>query len=308
MGESFKINSFNKQKEYLTKKFDISLNNNLLHIILTGIIAIACGYFLIKGSMLQYLPLFIAVIILFIVKPHLGLYAIFLSDIWFSYHEGPISRRTIILFFVVAIYMIYFFYKKRIKIDKKVNYIVYTIFVLLIWGLITDFLINELPLKNFYASFARLWLPVLIALLLYFFIEIEKHLEKFIYIIIFGISVSGLIGILQFFWGGVFYDIVPHSEKLDMSGGIIFGLSGLPHIYASQLASTVPLILSIILLQHKFRRILLISFAILTVALILTFVRSAIYGCAIGIIILFLITLKRKNAIKISILIAILLL
>ncbi|MEW6417129.1 MAG: O-antigen ligase family protein [Nitrospirota bacterium] len=306
-GQRFQNSRLFTQKDIISSNINMLLSQKYSYVILI-LGALIIGSLIVVSSNLIILPFLASLVLLFIIKPHIGLYTIFLTDIWFSYHEGPISRRTIILFFVVSIYMIYFFYKKKFKIDKKVNYIVYTIFVLLLWGLFTDFLINKVPLKNFYASFARLWLPVLIALLLYFFIEKEKHLDKFIYIIIFGVSISGLIGILQFFWGGVFYDIVPRPENMNISSGVIFGLSGMPHIYASQLASTIPLILSIILSQHKFRKILLISFAILTIALILTFVRSAIYGCTIGIITLFLFRLKKKIAIKINILIVILLL
>lgn len=299
MGNSSKINSFSPNREYLIENVNISLNNWLLQIVLTVVIAIVCGYFLIQDSILRYLPLFILGTILFIIKPYLGLYAIYLSDIWFSYHENPISQRTIILFIVASIYMMYFFYKKKIKIDKKVNSIIYIIFILLIWGLITDFLINKVPLKNIYEVFARVWVPVLIALLSYFLIETKKHLEKFLYIVIFGVSISSLTGIFQFFLGNIFYNIVPHPEhlSLDISKKVIFGLSGIPHIYASQLASTVPLILALMLSKSKFKKMLLISFAISIIALLLSFVRSAIYGCAISIIILSLITKKRKKII-----------
>jgi O-antigen ligase len=205
------------------------------------------------------------------------------------------------------VFIIYHFFRFNTKnTAKEVNYIYLLAILILLWGLVSDFLINNNSLDRVYDFLAKLCLPVLASYLVYFFINRYSSLKNFLYVVYLSISLSGFFGIMQFFFGGWFYEVVPHpqshTEPLQ-----IFGLYGIQHIFASQLGSTVPLIVSLLPSAKDMKKkiILMILLLITTLALLLTFVRSAIYG-AFASIIIYLIIKKRAKMTKIGILILVL--
>jgi len=205
---------------------------------------------------------------------------------------------------VFAIYHFFRFSTK--KTAKEVNNIYLLAIFILLWGLVSDYLINNNSLDRVYGFLAKVCLPVLTAYLAYFFINRYSSLKKFLYVVFLSISLSGFFGILQFFFGGWLYEVVPHPQSYTTFPSI-FGLYGVSHIFASQLGSTVPLIVSFLpsVKDMKKKIILMILLSIITLALLLTFVRSAIYGAFASLIIYFIIK-KRAKMTRIGILILVL--
>jgi len=279
--------NFGEYNRFLTTIF----NSDSMRFILVGIIASIVGVLLTIESTASLLALCILPGILFIVKPFIGIYSMSLIDIVHSYHESEISIRTIILIFILLIAVITIFYKKKIAGVKSIKNIMIVISAFLIWIIIVDYLIIRLPLESFYKTAAWIFVPVLIGFTIFYFINDLNKLKVMINIFLIGMFVSALIGLLQFFFGGVLWQINIYNKTFRTE--TIYGLAAFTYIYSSQLASTIPLLFSICLTIKKRKIVYLLILVLMIMALLLTFERSSIYGCLLSLFICFILITRK---------------
>ncbi|MBE0427545.1 MAG: O-antigen ligase family protein [Nitrospirae bacterium] len=294
MGESREMRQINSREynRFLTCLF----NRALIRFILVGIIASIVGVLLLKGSTISLLSLCILPGILFIVKPFIGIYSMSLIDILHSYHESEISIRTIILIFILLMAVITIFYRKKIEGIKSIKNIMIVVSAFLIWIVIVDYLIIRFPLDSFYKTAAWIFVPVLIGFTIFYFINDLNKLKIMINIFLIGMFVSAFIGILQFFFGGLFWQLNIYNKAFKT--GTIYGLAAFTYIYSSQLTSTIPLLFSKYLTAKKRKNIYLLGVVLMISALLLTVERSSIYGCLLSLFVCFILITRKKITFK----------
>lgn len=275
----------------------------------------------------------VASLIFIIVAPILGLYICPLLDLWFSStHIKGFPPRSYFLFGLLTVIGMKLALTEQVKwrVSPKTKDLVKIALVFYLWMVIVDFVPTPIYGRSFGIPYLRIFLGRIIggffiAFLVQYLITTKDKLRVFVYLILFGMMVSSLIALLQFFRVEAAWQIrflVAPFPSLDLSSksdyllqGTIrsIGLAGYSIPFSYQLVSVLPLAFSLAINNTsctKFEKLYLwIATVLITLALFANNTRSALLGCLIGFFCIIILSKKtRKTLVNSASLIMILLL
>jgi len=241
-------------------------------------------------------------ILLTMKKPFLGIVFIMIMHFWFGSIEADIYPRILSVIFVGIVITPVLAIERRIgfekvEIDSKTKKILGISIAIFLWEVFVNQIIHGQSFTVFIRTTAKVFIPVLLSFLIYVVIQTKDQFNKYIIILVFLISVSALIGILQYFG-------ISEAWKLREIQGPVFieqepaGLALFVLHLSYQLGFILPLVFSIIIrrnLLHKKNVFYILSFLSIVIGLILTTVRSAISGALIGLFLTLIIIKKLKK-------------
>jgi hypothetical protein len=213
-----------------------------------------------------------------------------LSYLWFAgVHFLEVHVSFMIAALSVYITATVLLLKRTIPISRSVKVILQVSLVLTGWMFARE-LIAGAPLVDVFRSVGgRVILGVAIAFCLWYVVNTQNQLRRLTNVLIWGITVSAIVGIGQYFVGGPFIQLWEHTggylPKLgDLQSGYIAGLAQYSIPFSYQLSAIVPLCFSILISRSKkgAQVLLPIVLLILLAALFLTQSRSATVGGMIG--------------------------
>ena len=233
-------------------------------------------------------------ILLILNKPFIGLCIAVFLDLWFSYVDlYSVPPRNYLIFYLTLTVILTLLLGQKIRVSQQSRKILLIALIFLACAVSINFL-QEVPFgQSLYGVSGRLIAPLMIAICTMYFVNTEFKLKIFMYTLIFAMSISALVGILQFFNVEFFWKI---RETMGISSDSRVGLQilerqripGLAYFaipFSYQLGTIIPLLFGLILSKFTSspeRLHLWIALVLMTVALIFSLTRSAILGCIIG--------------------------
>lgn len=288
------------------------------------ILAIAYGLFLlwmagmiVVNVRLTLLPVIIAIVLAIWMKPIVGLYLCVISDLWLSgirfYGANP--RTYIIIIIISSIFVSSIFRNDSQKEGKIDLSILLPPILLLFWGIFINALLIQTPPSSYIRWAITFFATFSVAIAIPYLINDIKKLKHFFYWVAFVLSISALVGILQFSIGEPFYSIQSFLGKVPIAfSGAIARPLGLSHTYINFSYDLLAMLLLMIGIigyyipdSPKESFYIKVVTAIIVIALLANFTRSAIGGAIAGGITIFLLTKERKKK-HISIFVAIIML
>lgn len=241
-------------------------------------------------------------ILLTMKKPFLGIIFIVIMHFWFGSIEAGMYPRILSVIFVGLVLTPVLAIERRIgyekvEIDTKTQRILGISITIFLWEVFVNQFIHAQSFTVFIRTTAKVFIPILLSFLIYVVIQTKDQFNEYIFILVLLISVSALMGILQYLG-------ISGAWKLrEMQGPILHrsepaGLALFVLHLSYQLGFTLPLVFSIIMrrnLLHKKNIFYVLAFISMAIGLILTTVRSAISGALIGLIITLVIIKKFKK-------------
>lgn len=287
---------------------------------LSFLLALFIGKSAVQGKIEYIIFLFLLFFIFFILaKPLIGLIISIPLILYFSYIDILwVSPWNYFIFFLATIVILALFLKGKIKINKYSQRIWIVSILFLVWVTIIN-LIQGIELPIILTNNLKLISVFLLGFCTMFFIKNEKQLKLFSYSLIFFMSISAFVGIMQFFGIDFFWKL---REFFGINPNHIVGqqilqrdrVPGLAYFsipFGYQLASIVPFVFGILLVKKKsfLKNISLkIALGICLLGLLASLSKSAIIGGIIGLFAVMFLTLepkKRKKKIIFSIMILI---
>jgi O-antigen ligase len=234
---------------------------------------------------------FLGSISLIMTRPFLGIVFLMVIHFWLGSIEAVIYPRILSIILVASIMIPIFAVKQRMmnenfNFDLTTKKLLGLSIIIFLWENVVNHIVYLQGFNVFIATIARVLLPIILSTLIYIAIQNKEQFHRYNIILILLISVSALIGILQFLgiswaWkmrviqGG--YTLSSISEP---AGLALYSLH-----FAYQLSYVFPFALSLTM-KDKFLQksnvIFIAALILFFVALILTTVRSAILGMLIG--------------------------
>jgi hypothetical protein len=230
------------------------------------------------------------------IEPVAGLMASLVLESWFSYVDYMgFPPRNYVIAYLFAAFLLTFLAKRKTSFREhdgvKGFYILFGIYILL--SLITNITHGKQAIDALEHMFARQIMPLMISLLLLFWINSERTLKVFTYFAITVISISAFVGIMQYFGFEPFWDLrlmlggpenIPGIE-LDSSKSRITGLALFAVPLSYQLSLLIPMAFALFLrkgLRKTEKAFLIIAILLMYLATFMTLVRSAIIGVIFG--------------------------
>lgn len=275
------------------------------------ILAIAYGLFLllmagmiVVNVRLTLLPVIIAIILAIWMKPIVGLYLCVISDLWLSgmqfYGANP---RTYIIIIIISSIFASSILRGEWKKEGNINfYVLLPPILLLFWGLFINIVLKQTPSSTYIRWAITFFVTINIAILISYLINNTAKLKHFFYWTAFVLSISALIGILQFFIGESFCLLRSSLGKQEIAFAWEIvrpaGLSFTKILFSYELLSIFLLAVTVLALYgnaSKAEKIFLsIISTIIGIAILVNFTRSAIGGIIIGGIGILLLTKEGK--------------
>jgi len=216
-----------------------------------------------------------------------------LAYLWVSSYQLIFSLPLSPLLATTAVYLglIIVFTKKKFRLTHTAQSLLSISIILVVWAAVVYFAVDAYP-TCLHRLFQTL-LSIAIAFTVYLLTTSENRIRIVVYFLIFGATVSAIVGIGQFFIGEPFISFWLASGEVSgkaldsVLGGRIAGLSNYAVPLSYQLCSIIPLGVALFAFRKKRlgrlqALLLIIAIFIILMALSLTLVRSSILGVFIG--------------------------
>lgn len=224
----------------------------------------------------------------------LGLAALSASAIAYMWGSSKtllfgLEPSALLAIFAVLLVVMCVLSSEKLRLTQSYWSILLVSTALILWALVV-YTINGLgvPRRVF-----QMILALAISFAVYFLTDRMSKIWWLTSVLIFGAAVSALIGVGQFFRGGIFIDIWQRVQNPTegavrlMLGKQVAGLAAHTVMFSYHLAATLPLAIAVFLRAHNrrfvFRRItLLAAIVLIAAALVFTGIRAAVGGAVIG--------------------------
>lgn len=236
-------------------------------------------------------------------KPKIGLF-VTIPIIGLGFEESGIIKGSFIVLISVAIVLNTFLTKKTLRINSKVRFLLSIVGIYLVWVLVRGIFVEHNIWFWLYWIARRIAAPLLIALLMLFLIHKKADLIKFCYAVVAFIFITSVIGVLQYFnVSNIFWRMrevlgIDESIGYQVHGRVrIPGLASYVVPLSYQLLSAVPLLMALVLSRLKLaapKGITALALIIVSLCLVLTFMRAAILGSFLGSVIVFVWMFRSK--------------
>lgn len=246
-------------------------------------------------------------------KPFVGICLAVLLDLWFSYVDlYAVPPRNYLIFYLTSILILSIFLGQKVRISPKAKKII-TIFLFFICWAVTINLVQNVPLElSLYQISGKLIASLLIGICTMYFIKDKYRLKLFLYCMIFAMSISAFVGVMQYFNFDFFWQLREATgvSKTSVVGAQILGRHRIPGLayfaipFSYQLGSIIPLFFALLLskfLPSNERKPLWVAFGIMSCAMIFSLTRSAILGCVLGLCVVYHLSGRRFNIGKITV-------
>lgn len=213
--------------------------------------------------------------------------------LWFAgIHLVGVHVPPIIAVISIYIAVTILFLKERFLISPAAEAILIVSFALVSWMFMRELLTGTDVLSALKVISGRVFVGILIAFSMLFLIDNVTSLRFCTYLLLAGITFSGIVGLGQYFIGEPFIRLweltggyLPRLGELQR--GWIAGLASYSIPFSYQLCTFVPLVFGLISARSiKHKNVYFIIFLILVASLFLTQSRSAVVGAVIGMIVI----------------------
>lgn len=235
-------------------------------------------------------------------NPFLGIVLVMIMHFWLGSIEASIYPRILSIIFVGLVITPFLAIERKIKfektaLDSKTKSILQISITIFLWEIFVNQVVHVQNFSVLTAATAKVFFPILLSVLVYLVIENKKRFEKYIFLLVLLISTSALVGILQTLeisWAWKLREMQgPVLNKPEPAGLALFSLH-----FSYQLGCALPLVFAMAMRQkiHRRENIFYVSAStLITVAVILSTVRSAILGALIGSVFVHFILRKYKK-------------
>ena len=180
-----------------------------------------------------------------------------LCYLWFSSYQLMFSvpPSSLLAMIVAFVGYIYISTKRKNSLNKEGKMLIFISFVFLFWAGAVYFANNIFT--NGILRLLQITLGIGIALITGYLLDSPKKMNYFIFFLLFGIVISAIVGIGQYFFKEPFIKIwlatgqIPETAMISVLSGRIAGLSTYSIPFSRHLGSILPLTFSLYLFEKK---------------------------------------------------------
>jgi O-antigen ligase len=219
-------------------------------------------------------------------RAFLGIVFVMGMHFWFGSIEAGIYPRILSIVFVGLVLFPVLGLMRRISLDLVTRRILWISLAIFLWEIFVNHVVHIQTFAVFVATTARVFLPIGLGALMPLTAANRGYLQKYILTLFVFICGSALVAVLQYLgisWAWQLREIQGHVLHRQGPPGLSLYCLHLSY----QLASMLPLAYSMVLVnkfERKRQNIYSWGTVLIAVSLVLTTVRSAILGGAIGVL------------------------